>query len=124
MNFAVLLTILFSVSCSACAQMLLKRGMVDPVLKAQIAAKLVGAVAWSIAGNPWVISGLGLYFIGAVAWLFVLAKIEVSVAYPFVSLGFLLTLILGHLMFGESVTLSKLIGTVLVAGGVYMVAVR
>jgi multidrug transporter EmrE-like cation transporter len=51
-----------------------------------------------------------------------LARIDVSVAYAFVALGFLLTMALGSLLLGEPLTLSKLSGTLLVVLGVWLVA--
>jgi multidrug transporter EmrE-like cation transporter len=69
-----------------------------------------------------VIGGLFLYGLSAAIWLFVLARLDVSVAYPFVALGFLLTMVLGCLLFGEPLTARKLIGTMLVMFGVYLVA--
>ena len=54
-------------------------------------------------------------------WLFVLAKLQVSVAYAFVALGFLLTMILGCVFLGEPLTLRKLTGTGLVVLGIWLV---
>ncbi|MBF5095572.1 EamA family transporter [Azospirillum sp. INR13] len=57
-----------------------------------------------------------------VVWLAVLAKVEVTMAYPFVGLGFLVTLALGVLLLGESMSLTRLIGTLLVVLGVVLTA--
>jgi multidrug transporter EmrE-like cation transporter len=59
-----------------------------------------------------------------VVWLFVLARLDVSIAYPFVSLGFIVTMSLGCLLFGEPFTVRKMIGTIVVMLGVYLVAAR
>ncbi len=66
--------------------------------------------------------GLFLYGLSAVVWLFVLARLDVSVAYPFVALGFLVTMALGCLLFGEAFTVRKVLGTLIVMLGVYLVA--
>jgi multidrug transporter EmrE-like cation transporter len=65
---------------------------------------------------------LFVYGLSAVVWLFVLARIDVSVAYPFVSLGFVVTMVLGCLLFGEAFTIRKILGTLVVMAGVYLVA--
>jgi multidrug transporter EmrE-like cation transporter len=72
--------------------------------------------------NVWVIAGLALYFSAAVVWLFALARIEVSMAYPFVGLGFILTMILGKFLMGDAVTAARLVGTLLISIGVVLVA--
>jgi multidrug transporter EmrE-like cation transporter len=113
--------ILTSVSCSAIAQLLLKTGMSQPEVVSSLNAG-GSAIALAVATNVWIISGLGLYFFGAVVWLFVLARVEVSFAYPFVGLGFVLTLVLGKLVMGDAVTLSRMIGTLFVALGVILIA--
>lgn len=122
MNPILLCLILFSVSCSAFAQILLKTGMSTPAVLEAIAARDNLLTAASIIGNGWVVGGLALYFFGAVVWLFVLARVEVSFAYPFVGLGFIVTLLLGRLLMGDVITLTRVIGTVLVAAGVLLIA--
>ena len=52
----------------------------------------------------------------------VLARVPVSMAYAFVALGFLLTTALGCLVLGEVLTLRRVMGTLLVAAGVWLVA--
>ena len=66
--------------------------------------------------------GFALWARRAVLWLFVLAKAEVSFAYPFVAVGFLLVMTFGALYLGENVTWMRGIGTVLVVCGVLLVA--
>jgi len=114
--------ILFSVACSSTAQLFLKTGMSQrPVVSAFAGGEAVPVVL-SIAQNLWILGGLALYFLGAVVWLFVLAKVEVSYAYPFVGLGFVLTLLLGKLVMGDNITLARAMGTVLITAGVVMIA--
>jgi drug/metabolite transporter (DMT)-like permease len=114
--------ILFSVACSAAAQLLLKTGMSQPAVERALAGGDNWVIASSILINIWVMGGLGLYFAGAVVWLFVLARVEVSFAYPFVGLGFILTLLLGKFVMGDAVTLSRIMGTLLVSAGVLLIA--
>jgi drug/metabolite transporter (DMT)-like permease len=114
--------IVSSVACSAIAQILLKLGMSQPSVRDSIAAADIYAAAMAIAVNPWVVGGLGLYFLGAIVWLFVLARVEVSYAYPFVGLAFIFTLILGKFVMGDAVTLWRILGVLLVAGGVTLIA--
>lgn len=117
--------IIGSVSLSALAQVLLRHGMSRPGVQAALAqGEGAWPVALAIAGSLGVWAGLALYGIGAMIWLFVLARVEVSVAYAFVALGFLLTMALGVGLLGEPLTLRKLAGTALVALGIWLVAGR
>lgn len=113
--------ILVSVSCTSLAQISLKHGMsVEPVQTALTAGRLTPIVL-AVTTSPMVWVGLFLYSFSAVVWLFVLAKLPVSVAYSFVALGFLLTMSLGCLVLGEPLTLRKLAGTALVMLGILLV---
>ncbi|GMQ83364.1 MAG: EamA family transporter [Gammaproteobacteria bacterium] len=123
MNTKVLVYILVSVSMSAIAQITLKVGMSSEKMK----HALSGAVGrfdalWFMVTDFFVITGLSIYFIGALVWLLVLAKIDVSVAYPFVGLGFILTMAAGALFLGEPLGMQRMIGTFLVVAGVTLVA--
>jgi multidrug transporter EmrE-like cation transporter len=114
--------ILISVSCSALAQISLKHGMSVPSVQAVLGGGRTITITLAVASSPMVWLGLFLYGFSALVWLFVLARIDVSVAYAFVALGFLLTMALGSLLLGEPLTLSKLSGTLLIMLGVWLVA--
>ena len=116
------LLILASVTLSAVAQIALKYGMSSPRVTAALADGYHWITAASIATTPAVVGGLALYLFGALLWLLILAQIDVTQAYPFVGLGFLITMALGILLLGESVSSARIAGTVLVATGVFFVA--
>lgn len=118
-----LLAMIFgSVAMATFAQVLLRHGMSRPAVQAALAQGEAVPAVLAIASAPSVVAGLALYGLGAMVWLLVLARIPVSVAYAFVALGFLLTMALGCLLLGEALTLRKLMGTALVAAGVWLVA--
>lgn len=121
MKIAVLGLILVSVAMSAVAQIALKHGMSSSTVQAGLASGL--ARGWPlIVTNPFVLAGFALYGLGALLWLGVLARIDVSQAYPFVGLGFLLTMVFGVVLLGEALSTGRLIGTILVVIGVLLVA--
>lgn len=121
-NKSLLLLILFSVSCSSVAQLLLKLGMIDRNPPAALDNESWQGVLMGALHSPTVAAGLGLYGLGALVWLLVLAKVDLSFAYPFVGLGFVLTLLLGRFVLDEAITPARLGGTLLVAVGVLLVA--
>jgi drug/metabolite transporter (DMT)-like permease len=121
-NRVLLVLILASVACSSVAQLLLKLGMVNAAYARASAAQDWAGMAAAALLNPFVLAGLSLYFAGALVWLMVLAKADLSYAYPFVGLGFIFSLVLGFLVLKEPVTLQRVAGTLLIALGAVMVA--
>ncbi len=121
MSIFVMGLILLSVTISAAAQIVLKHGMSMPTVQLAgshgFGAQLIAAMT-----NGHVLLGFLLYGAGAVLWLGVLARVDVGQAYPFVGLGFILTMIFGVLILGETINLSRALGTLLVMLGVILVA--
>ncbi len=73
--------------------------------------------------SPWVISGLMAAFLASICWMLALTKLELSRAYPFTALSFIFILFSSALLFNDSITASKLIGTALIIGGVCVIAI-
>ena len=121
MTSGTLALILVSVTLSACAQVLFKLG-VAPVPGQAVTddPSLIGAVATTLL-RPGVLGGLALYGVGTVIWLRALAQTELSQAYPFVGLGFVMTAALGYVVFNEALGPSRLVGIALVIAGVVLV---
>lgn len=72
--------------------------------------------------NPWVMSGIVATFLAGVAWMMALSKFELSYAYPFTGLIYVLVMVLGFLFFDDSMSAGKMIGTCLVILGLVIVA--
>lgn len=72
--------------------------------------------------NPWVISGIVATFLAGVSWMLAMTRFEISYAYPFVSLNYIIVLIASILLFNESISLAKVVGTALVIAGVIVIA--
>jgi drug/metabolite transporter (DMT)-like permease len=114
---------LLCVLLSSSAQIALKRGVssgpVQALLKSEGAAPdfiLHAALA------PLVLLGLALYVISTLLWLVVLAKSDVSFAYPFVSLGFVVITLYAHFAMTEPLSTLKMGGIALITAGVFCVA--
>lgn len=118
MTFRLFLLIFASVSLSAVAQLALKMG----VTPGDSRAESVGAEFGRLLQSPMVYVGLGLYGVGALMWLFVLARAPLSAAYPFVGMGFVLTMLAGAVFLNESISPMRIGGTLLIAVGCVLVA--
>ena len=68
--------------------------------------------------NPWVMSALAAALLAAVSWMAAMTKLDLSHAYPFMSLAFILVLVFSALIFHEPVTLPKLAGLALICAGI------
>ena len=71
--------------------------------------------------SPLVIMGLILYFISAAIWVMVLSKVDLSFAYPMLSLGYILILFLSWAFLHETISPVRIAGVVLIIAGVYFV---
>ena len=68
--------------------------------------------------NPWVLSGFFAAFLASLFWMAAMTKFDLSHAYPFMSLAFVLVLILSVVLFNESLNWQKIAGIALIAGGI------
>jgi drug/metabolite transporter (DMT)-like permease len=115
------LLILISVTLSAIAQIMLKAGVPAEISSYMGASSVLEAIRKMIA-SPLVVAGLGAYGLGALVWLFVLSRVDVTYAYPFLALGLVLTMALGAILLGEHVGTIKIIGTCLIGIGIVCIA--
>lgn len=72
--------------------------------------------------NRYIITGLFMYGFSVLIWFFVLSKFELSKAYPFVSIGYLITLLLGYFLLDESLSLYKVVGILIIVFGVLVLS--
>lgn len=115
----VFLLALTSILMSVAAQFSLKAGMTE--LKGPMPAGSLVQSFLAFASNRFLILGFVLYGLGALVWLSVLARWDVSKAYPIVGLGFVLSAAVGFAL-GEPVTMLRLLGVLLIIAGVIVVA--
>src|SRR6266581_1352586 len=64
-----------------------------------------------LLANPWVLSALAAAFGAALCWMLAMVKLDLSHAYPFVALSFVLVLFLSALLLGEPLSWTKALGT-------------
>jgi len=76
----------------------------------------------SLLLNPWVITGLVSTFLSGVSWMLAMTRFEISYAFPFVSLNYVLILIASYFLFNESVDYHKVVGSFIVVFGILVIA--
>jgi drug/metabolite transporter (DMT)-like permease len=120
-KYLVLALIFLDVLLNVAGQLSLKFGM-SRMGQFSITTAELASVFLRAARNPYVLVGLFCYGTGFLVWLIVLAKAEVSYAYPMISLGYVLTAIMAWHLFGENVTLTRLAGIFITCLGVFIIA--
>ncbi len=71
--------------------------------------------------TPWILLGLACYAFSSVLWLDVLSKLDFSLAFPMVSLTYVFQLLIGRFVFHETVGLERVVGVLLILGGLFFV---
>lgn len=113
--------VLTGVLLNAAAQLLLKAGT-NAVGSFAFSVENLLPVGCRIATQPWILAGIGCYVVSVIVWILALSRTEVSVAYPMLSIGYLLNAIAAWYLFGEAVTPQRLAGIGLIMLGVFVVA--
>jgi drug/metabolite transporter (DMT)-like permease len=113
--------ILISVLAGAVGQIMLKRGM-SSMGPLTFALDQLGGMLWRIGTNPFVVGGLAIYVSGTLFWLMALSRVELSYAYPFASLSYVVMLIASFLLFRENITAMRLLGTLVIGLGVFLIS--
>ena len=121
MTLVAFLLLLAAIVLGTCAQLLLKAG-----------TNAVGAFAFTmdnllpvgtkLALEPRILGGAGCYVVSLAIWIMALSRVEVSVAYPMLSIGFALNALLAWWLLGEAVTPMRMLGIGIIILGVWLVA--
>ena len=110
MSLASFAFILAGVLLNAAAQLLLKAGTNAVPLGLRLAVE------------PHILGGLACYVVSVVVWVVALSKVPVSIAYPMLSIGYVVNAIAAYYLLGEAVTPMRLAGIGIIVVGVFVVA--
>jgi multidrug transporter EmrE-like cation transporter len=106
---------------NAAAQLLLKAGT-NRVGEFAFAFDNLVPVGGRLASSPFILGGLACYVVSVVVWILALSRVPVSVAYPMLSVGYIVNAVAAWMLFGESLTAQKLVGIGFIIVGVFLVA--
>ena len=113
--------ILAVVTTNALSQVLLKHGM-NTIGRFEFGSDSLLRMLPVVALNPFVVSGLLVLVFSMGLHLMALSRVELSFAYPFLSVSYVLVLLAGYFWFGEVVNASRIIGVALICCGTFFVA--
>jgi multidrug transporter EmrE-like cation transporter len=117
-SFALILT---GVLLNAVAQLMLKAGAdrVGPI--ALDGPSLLGA-ARTLAVSLPIAGGLLCYVVSVAVWIVALSRVEVSVAYPMLSIGYIVNAFGAWFLFGEALSAARLTGILVIMLGIWILA--
>ena len=121
MNAVSFALVLFGVLLNAAAQLLLKAGT-NSIGHFEFSSANLVPIGWKVATQPYILGGLMCYAISVVVWIMALSRVEVSIAYPMLSIGYVVNAIAAYVLFGEAVGIQRLVGIGIIVIGVYVVA--
>ncbi len=121
MRLATIGLILLSIGLTSSAQIALKAGMSTRDIRAVVETGQIARITSALATSPLLVLGLLGYAFSAVIWMFVLSRVALSTAYPFIALGIALTALAGRYFFHEPMTPIKLAGIGLILAGILVI---
>jgi len=121
MNFILFPWLLLGVLLNAAAQLLLKTGS-ERISELHFSWANIIPMGLQLITSPHIMLGLFFYVISVVVWIAVLSRVDVSIAYPMLSIGYIVNAIAAHYLFGEAITTTRVSGIFLILVGVYLVA--
>lgn len=121
MNLVSFALVFTGVMLNAAAQLLLKAGVKD-VGVIQLTPSTLFSAGLKLAFEPHILGGLTCYVVSVVVWILALSRVQVSIAYPMLSLGYVVTAFAAWALMGESVNAMRMTGIAVIIVGVYLVA--
>lgn len=114
--FALILT---GVLLNACAQLLLKAGT-NAIGHIEFSGTGIWNVAPKLMLEPHILGGLVCYAISVVVWIGALSRTEVSIAYPMLSIGYIVNALAAWYLFSEALTPTRIAGIAVIIVGVVL----
>lgn len=112
--------ILLSIFMSSTAHVFLKKGMMTQSRGVKTEAALMKL--WLVATDWWVITGIFLHVIALAVWLLALERFDVTFAYPFLALGYVIVSMLAYFWLGEQISLQRALGMIIVVFGLLVIS--
>ena len=114
-----IILILSSVLLNATAQLLIRKGMLQV---GQLEMKNLIQSVLPMIGNLWLWLAMFSYAISIFLWISVLSKVEVSFAYPFLSIGYIVAAVAGYIFFNEDISFVRIAGIIVICIGVILIS--
>jgi multidrug transporter EmrE-like cation transporter len=121
MTWAAFALVMTGVLLNAIAQLALKASVSDTgIINLDLQSLLTSA--GSLVANIWLWLGLICYAVSVVVWILALSRVDVSIAYPMLSVGYILNAVAASYLFDEPLGIGKVVGIGVIILGVYILA--
>jgi multidrug transporter EmrE-like cation transporter len=121
MSLISFILIVTGVMLNVAAQLLIKSGT-NAIGYFEYTRENILPIGWKLATEPHIIGALTCYVVGVVVWILALSRVQVSIAYPLLSLGYIVNAVAAHYLFSEAITPSKMIGMGIIIVGVVVIS--
>lgn len=121
MNLVSFSLILAGVLLNAGAQLLIKAGT-NAVGHFEFSRENILPIGWKLATEPHIIAALTCYVLSVVIWILALSRVQVSIAYPMLSLGYVVNAIAAWFLFNEAFNPAKVAGIGVIILGVIIIS--
>lgn len=116
-----LILLLVTVSLNVLGQLMMKRGMSSVGAISGDLSIMVQSIAKAFL-NPYVVAGVAAYGFSSIFWLVLLSRVDLSYAYPALSLGYVLITLVSAIFLGEQVSALRWAGVFVICVGVIMIS--
>ncbi len=114
-----IILILLSVLLNCAAQLLIRKGM---LIEGEVGMQNMLSHVGSMITNVWLWGAMLCYALSIFLWMSVLSKVEVSYAYPFLSVGYVVSAVAGYALFNENLSPIRIAGIIVICIGVILIS--
>ena len=114
-----IILILLSVLLNCAAQLLIRKGM---LVEGEVGMQNMLSHVGSMITNIWLWGAMLCYALSIFLWMSVLSKVEVSYAYPFLSVGYVVSAVAGYALFNENLSPIRIAGIIVICIGVILIS--
>ena len=106
---------------SSTAHVFLKKGMLTNATDAVNTSGIIER-AWVAATNIWILGGMSLHVGALVVWLWALSRVDITFAYPFIALGYVLVSLMAWMWLGEQLNHTRILGMATIVVGIVILS--
>jgi multidrug transporter EmrE-like cation transporter len=121
MNLISFCLIFTGVMLNAAAQILMKAGT-NAIGHFEFSIENVLPIGWKLATEWHIVTALFCYGISVVVWILALSRVPVSIAFPLLSMAYIVTAVAAWYLLGEALSLTKLVGIGVIILGVIIIS--
>ena len=121
MNLVSFSLIFTGVMLNAAAQILMKAGT-NAIGYFEFSAENILPIGWKLATEWHIVAALFCYALSVIVWILALSRVPVSIAFPLLSMAYIVTAVAAWYLLGEALSLTKFVGIGVIILGVIIIS--